>query len=161
MGKAGHVCGSGGDAHSCNFFSIGFPLNIYHFQSPVCECDCISQKWHNPHQLTQSGWHCPQEAWRRRSSSPMESQSLTTIEPNPVLTKKITSSNPPFIQKPGRGNLLLTQSPLSRPLFNAFANIETTAWWWPSSKITKKHPTLYWHPFEHYSSLAKHFQKPK
>ena len=45
----------------------------------------------------------------------MESQSLTTIEPNPVLTEKITSSNPPFIQKPGRGNLLLTQSPPSRP----------------------------------------------
>ena len=140
MGKAGHVCGSGGDAHSCNFFSIGFPLNIYHFQSPVCECDCISQKWHNPHQLTQSGWHCPQEAWRRRSSSPMESQSLTTIEPNPVLTEKITSSNPPFIQKLARGNLLLTQSPPSRLLFSAFANIETTAWWWPSSKITNNIP---------------------
>ena len=70
----------------------------------------------------------------------MESQSLTTIEPTRALTKKITSSNPPFIQKPGRGNLLLTQSPPSRPLFNAFANIETTAWWWPSSKITKNIP---------------------
>ena len=58
----------------------------------------------------------------------------------PHINEKNHQLLPPFIQKPGRGNLLLTQSPPSRPLFNAFANIETTAWWWPSSKITNNIP---------------------